>query len=104
MHKQIHIIVESNNQNDKLTNIIEYISTTYNISSKVYLLSEALESKELDIVYLLYLNDNDIKNFFLLHINTDVKIGILPNDNCPMCMQNYGMIIRQNDYFFLINI
>ncbi len=91
MQNQIYIIVESKDKIKQLTNIIDYISTTHQIHCKVHLLSEILEYKPKDRLYLLYLNDNDIKNFFLHNINSDIKVGILPNDDCPMCIKNYGI-------------
>ena len=91
MQDQIYIVVESKDKIEQLTKIIEYIDTTYQISYKIHLLSEILEYIPKDRLYLLYLSDNDIKNFFLHHINSDIKVGILPNDDCPMCIKNYGI-------------
>ncbi len=91
MHNKIYIIVDNKAERELLHEVIEYIHQTFKLTSTVYLLSEALEKITNKTFYLLFLNDNDIKNFFLHSLDTDINIGILPNDNCPMSIKNYGI-------------
>lgn len=91
MQNKIYIIVANKEENKHLNKITEYINNKYNVTPSIYQVSEILQKIPKHGLYLLYLNDNEIKNFFLHYINSDINIGILPNDNCPMCIKNYGI-------------
>ncbi len=54
--------------------------------SSNYIFEDVLE----DSLFLLYLSDEEIKNFFSNHLKLDLQMGIIPNEMCPNSIKSYG--------------
>jgi len=92
MYQTTYLITEEKDENT-LNEIFIYIKEKYEsevlVSSTNKIFEDVEEGKK--ILYLLYLDDNNIKNFFQKHLQKKIPIGILPNDNCSITNKNYGI-------------
>ena len=92
MYKKIYFIT---NQEDKdtLNKIYEQIEEKYGIEVSVFSIDKIFNDVEIkeDILFLLYLDDKSIKIFFQNHLNKNIFIGILANENCLIRTKNYGI-------------
>ncbi|RXJ88878.1 TIGR00341 family protein [Arcobacter sp. CECT 8983] len=88
MYKKIYLLFSENSKNAQ-DEINKYLKEKYklNITARSY----EKKIKEKDALYLLDLNDKEIKTFFEEHIENDINVAILPNDDAPNCMSNYGI-------------
>lgn len=94
MYKKIFLLTSSTNeQREKEINI--YLKDKYNLFSTTKNYNDKIESNE--VLYLLDLSDDEIKEFFQKHINSDINVAILPNDECFYSMANYGISKSLNE-------
>lgn len=90
MYKAVHLITQQNDEK-VLAEIKEYIKENYKLQTKISSLTLELNENKENTLYLLYLDDKNIKQFFRDYSNSDINIGILPNDECSIVMNNYGI-------------
>ncbi len=93
MYQKVYLL-----RNKKLENkeeISSYLKEKYSID---FIEANYLESfNDLDALYLLYLNDSEIRTFFKKHLNSNIKIGILPNKDCSSAISNYSISKNLNE-------
>ena len=84
----------SKEQDEKiLGEIFDYIKEKYTSKIATFSTEKIIDKSEekQDCLFLLYLSDDEIKTFFQNHLNANINIAILPNENCPNAMRNYGV-------------
>lgn len=98
MYKNINFITQEDD-NEVLNKIFDYIKEKYNSKISTFSINQIFDDSKntKDTLFLLYLNDNEIKNFFQNNLNKNIIIAILPNDNCPDTIKNYGISKDLND-------
>lgn len=92
MYKTIYFITEEKDQ-DVLNEIYEHIKEKHDIEISVFSSSKIFDNIENTdvILFLLYLNDKNIKIFFQNHLNKNIKVGLLPNDECSIATKSYAI-------------
>jgi uncharacterized hydrophobic protein (TIGR00271 family) len=88
VYKSVHLITLENDEK-VLSEIKDYIKEKENIETKVS--SFEISDVKDDTLYLLYLDDKNIKRFFKAHTNSIINIGILPHSDCTNVINNYGI-------------
>lgn len=96
MYKTIYFITQEEDKNI-LSKIYEQMQYKYKIS--VFPANKIFENLEEDknVLFLLYLNDKNIKTFFQNHLNKNISIGILPNEDCSITIKNYAISRNLNE-------
>jgi uncharacterized hydrophobic protein (TIGR00271 family) len=89
VYKNIYFISE-NPTHKSLDGVFDYIKEKYKINVSIYNINDIFEEST-NTLFLLYLDDNNIKTFFQNHLNKNINIGILPNENCINAIRNYGL-------------
>ena len=92
MYRDVCFITKE--QDEKiLGEIFDYIKEKYTSEISTFSTEKIFDKSEekQDCLFLLYLSDDEIKTFFQNHLNTNINIAILPNENCPNAMRNYGV-------------
>lgn len=89
--KTIKLIVDELQSSPTFQDIVEHLKAHYNLKAEIHNHKEMFQNNDKNELFLLYLNDNDIKQFFQNHLNTDINIAIIPNKHCPSSMKNYGI-------------
>ena len=92
MYRDVCFITKE--QDEKiLGEIFDYIKEKYTSKIATFSTEKIFDKSEekQDCLFLLYLSDDEIKTFFQNHLNTNINIAILPNENCPNAMRNYGV-------------
>ena len=92
MYRDVCFITKE--QDEKiLGEIFDYIKEKYTSKIATFSTEKIIDKSEekQDCLFLLYLSDDEIKTFFQNHLNTNINIAILPNENCPNAMRNYGV-------------
>ena len=92
MYSKVYFITQEEDEkviSDIFDNIKEKYSSEISTFSTEKTFEEETNTKE--SLFLLYLSDEDIKKFFQNHLNKNINIAILPNENCPNAMRNYGI-------------
>lgn len=91
MYKKVYLVTDEEHSSDKFNDLIEHIKAHYKITpiihSHIDIFKNSLESE----LYLLYLDDDEIKIFFKNHLNSPINIAIIPNENATSAMKNYGI-------------
>lgn len=90
MYKEIHLITNENDE-EVLNKIIDYIKEKENIQTKVSLNKIFNDKENANTLFLLFLDDKNVKEFFKNHINSNINIGILPHEECSNILNNYGI-------------
>lgn len=92
MYKNVFLIT-NNQEKGCPDSIFEYIKSEYNAEISIFSFDEIFEDLENyeNKLFLLHLSDQEIKYFFKNHLNKNINIAILPNENCPNAMRNYGI-------------
>ncbi|MFK2821409.1 TIGR00341 family protein [Arcobacter sp. YIC-80] len=88
MYEKIYLLFSENSKNNE-DEINKYLKEKYKL--QVTARNYQKKIKEKNALYLLDLNDNEIKSFFKEHIHHDINLAILPNDDANNCMSNYGI-------------
>ena len=92
MYSKVYFITQEEDEkviSDIFDNIKEKYSSEISTFSTEKIFDETSNTQE--SLFLLYLSDEDIKKFFQNHLNKNINIAILPNENCPNAMRNYGI-------------
>ena len=92
MYSKVYFITQEEDEkviSDIFDNIKEKYSSEISTFSTEKIFDKSEEKQ--DCLFLLYLSDDEIKTFFQNHLNTNINIAILPNENCPNAMRNYGV-------------
>ncbi len=87
MYRDVCFITKE--QDEKiLGEIFDYIKEKYTSKIATFSTEKIIDKSEekQDCLFLLYLSDDEIKTFFQNHLNTNINIAILPNENCPNAM------------------
>jgi uncharacterized hydrophobic protein (TIGR00271 family) len=76
-----------------LSEIFNSVKEKYNSEISVFSTNEIFDESlnSFEILFLLYLADDEIKTFFENHLNKKISVAILPNVKCPNAMRNYGI-------------
>jgi uncharacterized hydrophobic protein (TIGR00271 family) len=93
MYKIIYFITQEEEDEKIISDIFDNIREKYSSEISIFsiekIFDDDLNTKE--SLFLLYLSDDEIKKFFQNHLNRNMNIAILPNENCPNSMRNYGI-------------
>ena len=92
MYSKVYFITQEEDEkviSDIFDNIKEKYSSEISTFSTEKIFDDTSNTKE--SLFLLYLDDDGIKKFFQNHLNKNINIAILPNENCPNAMRNYGI-------------
>ena len=90
MYKSVHLITNENEE-ESLKKIVDFIKEKYTLETRISSSFFQIDKDNEDILHLLYLDDKNVKEFLKNHINTNIKIGFLPHENCPNVIGNYGI-------------
>lgn len=92
MIQKISIAYNSDNEvSQNLQSLIEYISIQYKISIDLFDYRKEIDELSKSALILLYLDDIKIKTFLKNNLNSSIKIGIIPNKECPRVLNSYGI-------------
>ena len=91
MYKKIYLIVDEIHSSAKFNDLVEHIKAHYKIVPEIHSCRDIFKNSLESELYLLYLNDDEIKIFFQNHLNSDINIGILPNEKAPLALKNYAI-------------
>jgi len=90
-YKNIKIIVETLQSTEDFNNIAEHLSAHYGLSPSLHSSKEIFDDISNSTLFLIFLNDEEIKTFFQNHLNKGLEIAILPNETCPNSVKNFGI-------------
>ncbi|QKF66803.1 DUF389 domain-containing membrane protein [Arcobacter venerupis] len=91
MYKQVYFISQ---EKDKkiLDEIFDYIKEKYKSEISTFSIDKIFDDKKnKDILFLLYLGDEEIKTFFQNHLNKTISISILPHEKSLNAIKNYSI-------------
>ncbi len=90
LYKIVHLIT---NENDKeiINKITDYIKEKHNLQTKTSSTKIQIDEKNESTLYLLYIDDKNVKDFLKKSINTSLNIGVLPHEECPNTISNYAI-------------
>lgn len=92
MIQKISIAYNSDNEvSQNLQSLIEYIGVQYKISIDLFDYRKEIDEISKSVLILLYLDDIKIKTFLKNNLNSSIKIGIIPNKECPRVLNSYGI-------------
>ncbi|MBP7769729.1 MAG: TIGR00341 family protein [Aliarcobacter sp.] len=92
MYSKVYFITQEEDEkviSDIFDNIKEKYNSEISIFSTEKIFDDVLNTKE--SLFLLYLDDSQIKKFFQNHLNKNMNMAILPNENCLNAIRNYGI-------------
>lgn len=92
MYKKVYLVTdEEHSASVKFEDLTQHIEAHYKIAPTIHshmdIFEDALDSE----LHLLYLDDEEIKIFFKNHLNLNINIAIIPNENAVSAMKNYGI-------------
>ena len=90
MYKNVYFI--SQEEDEKvLSEIFDYIKEKYKSEISIFSIDKIFEDDKnnKDVLFLLYLGDDEIKKFFQNHLNKSISIAILPHKNSLDTIKNY---------------
>lgn len=90
MYKKIYLLSSENSKHTK-EEIDTFLEENYELKSIRKNYQEKLDYQEENTLFLLDLNDEQIKEFFNSYIQYNINVAILPNDEATYCMSNYGI-------------
>lgn len=91
MYKIIHLVTSKPQHLPPIDAIIEHIQVDYEITPNIVSPNDKVVFKDENEIYLLYLTDNEIRYFFQANLNSNVNIGILPNEEAPNVCKTYAI-------------
>lgn len=95
MYTECKII--TNTPTQELESLLEYIGQNHTQNITILELQEALEERDEQCLYLLYLCDDGIKKFFSHHLDSNITLAILPNSNSQKANKSYTISPNIND-------
>ncbi len=93
MYSEIFLI--SSSDNGLKEEVSKYLSEKYKQSIKEENYLNSFD--DINALYLLNLKDEEIKTFFINHLHSNIKIAIIPNEENPTAISNYGLSKNLND-------
>ena len=96
MYKKVYLVADEMRPSAKFDDLIEHIKAHYKIIPTIHSHMDIFKNTLENELYLLYLDDEEIKIFFQNHLNSNINIAIIPNENATCAMKNYG---TSNDVF-----
>lgn len=90
MYKNVVLVVGESSDDALIGDIRKYLLEKYSLQTDIVQVAELEEPQE-GIIYLLYLCDQKIKEFYIKILFRSVDLAILPNDRCPIAMRSYGI-------------
>ncbi|MDD2894545.1 MAG: TIGR00341 family protein [Aliarcobacter sp.] len=97
MYKNVYFISQ---EKDKkiLDEIFNYIKEKYKSEISTFTLEKIFDDKrDKDILFLLFLGDDEIKTFFQNHLDKQISIAIIPHENSLDTIKNYAISKNIND-------
>ena len=90
VYQKITLVVDSLKNEKKFIELTQHIKAHYEITPEIKNIFDEL-SQESNRLHLLYLNDDEIKSFFVKNISTPIKTAIIPNEKSPNAIKSYGI-------------
>jgi uncharacterized hydrophobic protein (TIGR00271 family) len=91
MYKIVNLVTSTPTDTPHIQTILEHLKLTYTLDATVIShTAENLQRGEEEL-YLLYLNDDEIKYFFQKSLAKELNIAILPKDDAPNALRNYSI-------------
>ena len=92
MYKKVYLITQEEDKSN-IEDIVANIKEKYNSEILEIQANQMfdIDDKNKNSLYLLYLDDKNIKQFFKKYLNSNISIGILPNDKCSIAVKNYAI-------------
>ncbi|APW65468.1 TIGR00341 family protein [Poseidonibacter parvus] len=92
MYKKVYLITQEEDKSN-IEDIVANIKEKYNSEILEIQANQMfdIDDKNKNSLYLLYLDDTNIKQFFKKYLNSNISIGILPNDKCSIAVKNYAI-------------
>ena len=92
MYSKVYFITQEEDEK-VISNIFDNIKEKYNSEISIFSTEEIFDtaSNTKESLFLLYLDDSEIKKFFQNHLNKNMNMAILPNENCLNAIRNYGI-------------
>jgi uncharacterized hydrophobic protein (TIGR00271 family) len=91
VYKQVYFISQEKDK-EVLDEIFDYIKEKYKSEISTFSIDKIFDDKKnKDILFLLYLGDEEIKTFFQNHLNKTISISILPHEKSLNAIKNYSI-------------
>ena len=90
MYKAVHLITNENDE-ETLKKITDYIKEKYTLETKIFSNTLRIDKTHDKTLHLLLLDDKNVKEFLKDNLNSSIQIGLLPHDQCPNTISNYGI-------------
>lgn len=87
MYTKVYLVTNSDNGLNE--EIAKYLKQKYNKDFEEVSFNELFNEE--NTLYLLNLKDEEIKVFFKNHLNSNINIAIIPNDECKSAIVNYSI-------------
>ncbi len=91
MYKVVHLVTSTSAENPHIQSVIEHLKVSYTLDAKIVHHTEETRPYSEDELYILYLNDDEIKYFFQKSLGKNLNIAILPKDDAPNALKNYSI-------------
>jgi uncharacterized hydrophobic protein (TIGR00271 family) len=90
VYKAVHLITNENDE-ETLKKITDYIKEKYTLETKIFSNTLRIDKTHDKTLHLLLLDDKNVKEFLKDNLNSSIQIGLLPHDQCPNTISNYGI-------------
>lgn len=91
MYKKVILVIdESSEKSSKFNELKEHIKIHYSVELNELSYKEKIDNDESSLI-LLHLSDSQIKTFFKTHLDSNLKIAILPTDNSLKTQKSFGI-------------
>ncbi len=97
MYKIVNILISNIKDKNAINSILACLQEYPDLKYTISLYTDEIKKNTHEELYLLYLNDDEIKYFFRKNIDTKINIAILPNDKCLYSIKNYGISKELNE-------
>jgi uncharacterized hydrophobic protein (TIGR00271 family) len=91
MYKNVKIICDELRENTLFEGIVSYIREHHEAAITIHSHKEIFEESSEHELFLLFLDDDEIKMFFHNHLEKGLNIALLPNANAKVSMKHYGI-------------
>lgn len=92
MLKKVSIVHNNDNEiQTELQNLIEHIKSQHKVDVELLDYRKLADKPDESTLTLLYLDDNQIKTILKKYLHTNIKIGFIPNEDCPGALGSYGI-------------
>jgi uncharacterized hydrophobic protein (TIGR00271 family) len=87
LYKKVYLV--STQDTEVNEEVSKYLNEKFNLNIQKVNFDEVFDDTQ--SLFLLNLNDDEIKQFFKNHVNSKIHIAILPNENCQSAINNYSI-------------